>query len=564
MIQRISAAIQNDSFREAVTRVAIAYFDAGGGHRAAALALQSVLTGNSGWDVRLLNLQEYLDPLDPAHRLFGIRIQDIYNRLLNRGSTALMRKLLPVLHAAVRVSTPLIARRLEAYWRQTQPDIVISVVPNLNRAIARSVAGTIPKAAFITLLTDLADTPPHFWIENESQFLICGTQRAVEQALAMGHSPDRIFRTSGMILHPRFYAAKTRDKADLRANLGLDPNLTTVLVMFGGQGSREMVQIANSLNECSGKFQVIYICGHNEALRRQLEALQSRPPRLVVGFTSEVPTYMAASDLMIGKPGPGSVSEALHFSLPVIVTRNASTMPQEVYNTYWIEEKGVGTILRDFRGLAQHIDGLLQEDGLRRMKVAALKQENNAIFEIPSILDRALQIVMERAYADGSSGSVHGSTTVLTPSTAQQLFDASANPIRPTLPIATDECPSLLRVLTMPRALKWFRFGFFSTPRFQFSRKSFDAFGQSTDLLGGRHTGPLHGCTYLFVESGFGPGYRRFHLPRQVSHLGADAVQPARKYRFNLFALLYQQVERAASLFEALAHNPKQAQAGQP
>ena len=57
----------------------------------------------------------------------------------------------------------------------------------------------------MTILTDIADYPPHFWIERQEQYLICGSDRAVEQARACGHAPERIERVSGMILNPRFY-----------------------------------------------------------------------------------------------------------------------------------------------------------------------------------------------------------------------------------------------------------------------------------------------------------------------------------------------------------------------
>ena len=58
---------------------------------------------------------------------------------------------------------------------------------------------------FVTLITDLADYPPHFWIERESEYIIAGTERARAQALAIGHSADHVFLTSGMVLKPKFY-----------------------------------------------------------------------------------------------------------------------------------------------------------------------------------------------------------------------------------------------------------------------------------------------------------------------------------------------------------------------
>ena len=69
----------------------------------------------------------------------------------------------------------------------------------------------------------------------------------------------------------------------------------------------------------------------------------------VVGFTQEVPKYMACSDFFIGKPGPGSISEAIAMKLPVVIERNAWTLPQERYNADWVLEKGVGIVLNDFK-----------------------------------------------------------------------------------------------------------------------------------------------------------------------------------------------------------------------
>ena len=98
------------------------------------------------------------------------------------------------------------------------------------------------------MLTDIADYPPHFWIERQDQYVICGSQRAAEQARALGIPEHRILRTSGMILNPRFYAPLDVDRAAERMRLGLDPIVPTGLVLFGGEGSAEMVRIARALN----------------------------------------------------------------------------------------------------------------------------------------------------------------------------------------------------------------------------------------------------------------------------------------------------------------------------
>ena len=72
-----------------------------------------------------------------------------------------------------------------------------------------------------------------------------------------------------------------------------------------------MVQIANALNRADSGVQLILFCGKNEALAEKLRAMDQRIPMFVQGFTRDVPLYMELADFFIGKPGPGSISEAL-------------------------------------------------------------------------------------------------------------------------------------------------------------------------------------------------------------------------------------------------------------
>jgi UDP-N-acetylglucosamine:LPS N-acetylglucosamine transferase len=98
---------------------------------------------------------------------------------------------------------------------------------------------------------------------------------------------------------------------------------------------------------------------------------------------------MQLADYFIGKPGPGSISEAVHMRLPVIVERNAWTLPQERYNAEWVEEQGVGIVLRNFRSeIAQAVAGLLEPAPYARFRAATGQQENRAVCEIPEILER--------------------------------------------------------------------------------------------------------------------------------------------------------------------------------
>ena len=370
-------------------KLTIVYHHAGGGHRSAADALQTTLsTQEHPWDVSLLDIQELLDPIDLIRRATGLRIQDTYNLILRRGWTRFTPQLLVILQATIRLYHRPIVKALRAYWAQHSADLVLSVIPHFNREIADSLRNDSSRTPFVTLITDLADYPPHFWIESESEFVIAGTERARQQALTIGLPENHIFLTSGMILKPKFYEKVIVDRLAERNRLGLEPGCPTAIVLFGGHGSKVMVDITRRLSEANSGVQLILICGHNQKLAAQLKALETTRPIVVVGFAQNVEYYMALSDFFIGKPGPGSISEALQFHLPVIVECNSATLPQERYNAEWVTEKGYGIVVPSFKKIAPAVQRLLEPATFADFRLNANLYSNQALFEVPSILER--------------------------------------------------------------------------------------------------------------------------------------------------------------------------------
>jgi hypothetical protein len=367
--------------------VDLIYFNAGGGHRASALALQqSIALSNLPWQVRLVNLTDVLDPQGTL-RKYTFSPEDYYNARLARGLTLGLRHELKLLQGALRLLHPTLLKILKLHWLRTEPDLVVSLIPNFNRALYDSLTATLPGVPYVTLLTDLADFPPHFWMEQgQDQHLICGSARAVQQALDAGFPPEKVHATSGMIIRPDFYrAAQYVDRTARLQAMGFDPQRPVGVVMFGGHGSRSMMAIAERLPDT----QLIFMCGHNDKLATKLRALPAAAPRHVMGFTSEVAETMRLGDFFIGKPGPGSLSEALHLGLPVIVVRNAWTMPQERYNTDWVRDNGYGLVLPSFRAIAAELPTFLAELPAFRARVAA--HPNRAVFEVPQILEGILR-----------------------------------------------------------------------------------------------------------------------------------------------------------------------------
>jgi len=373
-------------------KVHVVFHDGGGGHRNAAVALQTIVSEQKrDWQVELIQFQDVTDRLDVLHKLTGIRIQQQYNILLQNGWTLGSTYLLRVLQTTIRLFHRPLVRLLENFWRAHPADLLVSVIPHFNRQICESWTNVYSGRPFVTLITDLADFPSRFWIEPIlEQYVIAGTEKAAEQARELGHDDAHTFQTSGMILRPDFYVAENYDVAELRQQMGLRPDLATAIVLFGGHGSKVMYDITERLDAANLPLQLLLICGRNEELAAKLRARPWKMPVHIIGFTKEVHKLMYAADFLIGKPGPGSIAEAMVRKLPVLIECNAWTLPQERYNAEWVKEKHVGIVLKSFRDVVAGVRQMLEPASLAEFRKNVAAQENRAIFEIPEILARLL------------------------------------------------------------------------------------------------------------------------------------------------------------------------------
>jgi 1,2-diacylglycerol 3-beta-galactosyltransferase len=367
--------------------------DAGGGHRAAACALAAAAEETkAAFRLRVESFQQVLAELDILERVTGVSIEDGYNLILRERWNAAMVPLLRLMHAAIRVRRRAIVRTLAAWLRQQpRPAAIVSVIPNFNGVIRDAIREAIPGTPLVVVLTDFADFPPRFWIEPGLDRVVVGSDEARAQALAIGIPPERVSRVSGMVMHPRFYrAGGPAVRGRVRGELGVREADFAVTLLFGGKGSPEMGPLAERLLAADPAFRVVAICGDNPALFESLAPLEGRAGgRLVrLGFTDRVADLLAASDLLVTKPGPGSLSEAFHQRVPVIVTRNVHTIPQERFNTDFVRDRGLGLVVsrtRDIPAAALRLFRDVPGRAAIRERLAALP-ENRAVYEVVDIV----------------------------------------------------------------------------------------------------------------------------------------------------------------------------------
>jgi processive 1,2-diacylglycerol beta-glucosyltransferase len=177
--------------------------------------------------------------------------------------------------------------------------------------------------------------------------------------------PATKISVSGIPIDPVF--AKHKDKLEMRRKHGLKLDRVTILVSAGGFGADSLDHVITSLMELQHEAQVIAIAGRNEELRQRLVSLVSHAKRKtrvavnVVGYTTEMDEYMSASDVILGKPGGLTTSEALAKGLVFVIV---NPIPgQEERNSDHLLEEGVAVRCNNLPALAFKIDRLLSDDG---------------------------------------------------------------------------------------------------------------------------------------------------------------------------------------------------------
>jgi hypothetical protein len=350
--------------------VDLVFFDGGGAHRSGATSLRDALVAmQPGIDVRLVDATtEIFARVPTLRRLFGAGIA-LYNAALRsermyygdlegamRGGTWVARALRPRAVPGVR-----------AYYRQAPPRVVVSFVPMHNRLFFEALRAERPDTRCMVVPVDFEELFPNYWFDPLADADVhCGTQRLAQDALAAGVPAARVHAIPGMPTHPRFHEARTIDRAAALTELGLDPSLPTVLVFFGAQGSRTIVDVAAYLDAAPMRVNLIAACGHHAGIRERLSAASARSPRHVVGFTRDIPALMRVSDVLVGKPGPISIFEAIASRLPMVLWDNPAFGVLFDYNLEWVEQAGVGVRIRTAADVADAVQRVLGDSRYRQ------------------------------------------------------------------------------------------------------------------------------------------------------------------------------------------------------
>ena len=341
-------------------RVLFLFSDTGGGHRSAFQAIQDAMLIRYGDAVAFEAIDVLRELKWPLNKQ-----PELYPRVVNTSKFlwALMYHSLDGKRRA-RWARHLIYRNNRRALRRLVAEHPADVVVCTHSVIANPAFRaflTLPeRPPFLTVVTDLVTTPS-FWYDPRVDHCFVPTEIAYRRGLRLGMAPSQM-QITGLPVNPHFINSMT-SKDEARREYGFDPQLPAVLLVAGGEGMGTIHKTVRALDAQPLGAQLVVICGRNEDLKAKLESRDWINVHHIFGFVTnhhEMPRIMAASDIIVTKAGPSTISEAAVAGLPMIISDRIPG--QETGNVRLVTESGAGVYLPKPEKVAERIIEWLQED----------------------------------------------------------------------------------------------------------------------------------------------------------------------------------------------------------
>lgn len=334
-------------------RVLFLFSDTGGGHRSAAEAIIEALQIQYGDAIQteLVDIfKQYAPkPFDLLPELYPImvRVPQAWGWGYYISNDSRRAKLI------ADSAWPLIRQNIRKLVKSHPSELIVSVHPIANAPILRALGERRPP--FITVVTDLVTTHA-FWYHRRVDLCIVPTEEARQRAFLCGLREEQV-RVIGLPVAQRF-CQPPADKLTVRQKLGLPQERPVLLLVGGGEGMGPMERVALTVDRLPLPVCLVIVCGRNQRLRHSLESRQWRQMVKVYGFVQDMPDFMQAADILITKAGPGTITEAINASLPMLLY---SRLPgQEDGNVSYVVSRGAGFWTPTDESLTQALQNWLE------------------------------------------------------------------------------------------------------------------------------------------------------------------------------------------------------------
>lgn len=333
-------------------------------------------------EVRLLGVKS-------GETLYNTVIYNNYNRLMNVMSRTIFPK---VVRMQKRSIESLITENIHSF----QPDLVISIMPFINLMAAEAARKANLPFLLITIDNDLENWVHGFESLDHPNFKVTigadipTTTGLLEQFNIKKENIANI----GLPLRPDFKCTKT--KAELRKEYGVKRGHSVILLMMGGAGAKRCMQYAKKIAKMDLKTHLFVCMGKNSELGAKLSKIRIHPDNAltVLPFTEKIHDLMTLSDLLVTKPGPGTINEAIATRTPVLLDEIGGVLFWERVNLDLTEARGIGARIRNFSELELHLKDLLFNNDSYQKYKEALKQvpANEFIEKIQPLIDDMCQV----------------------------------------------------------------------------------------------------------------------------------------------------------------------------
>lgn len=329
----------------------------GGGHIAATNTLQS-LVGHE-YDLKTAY------PINQL-RIWGVpSCEQVYNSMLRNGWIRSMNFIVRNLAPSIfRSYMGKLERIITSYIQTYQPELVISVIPFVN--LPASEAARKAQIPFLIITTDNDLRNWAFGIEKIKHPLYKVTIGAdlptTKEVLLKKKVPESAIETVGLPLRTEFMVQKNREK--ILEELSLPTNKKIILIMMGAAGGDTAFAYAQNVGDLDLNAHLIVIAGRNKKLKKQLEELEihSSNSMTVFGYTDRVSDIMAISNVIITKPGPGTINEAIAMKLPILIDNTDISLFWERANVDFVLKYGVGQKIKKFEQVENLLVNYLNDE----------------------------------------------------------------------------------------------------------------------------------------------------------------------------------------------------------
>jgi processive 1,2-diacylglycerol beta-glucosyltransferase len=349
-------------------RILIATATAGGGHLAAAAAVEEAWRNLRPADaLEKLDLVQFFSPLHRRIHADGYEkmvehAPELWGMLFSKTDDP---KVVARLNRLRRVFTPTSSLKLEKHVKRSKPDVIICTHYAPLEVLARLQRGPGAPAPYVVSV--VTDFEAHaLWMSQCVDLYCVAAEATCARLVARGAAPANIAVT-GIPIAARF--AQPVEPREVRQRLGLRDDQPVVLLLGGGFGWGPISETLAELDKIEARFQTLVVCGRNQELRREVAAQDRRHPTHVLGFVSNMNELMAVSDVVITKPGGLTTSEALASGLPMVVI---NPIPgQEAANSDFLLQAGAAIKVNRIEEMSHRLGQLLGGKKLAAMSKAA-------------------------------------------------------------------------------------------------------------------------------------------------------------------------------------------------